>query len=100
MADPSFLEQRLDASTWPVAVGDIVALLVFLLIGTLQHSSLEQRQAEPPGAGGSGGGHLVVGSSRFVPGRRETVVASLVEKMADAELDAELGSATARPDEV
>lgn len=47
MADPSFLEQRLDASTWPIAVGDIVALLVFLLIGTLQHSSLEQLQAEP-----------------------------------------------------
>ena len=47
MADPSFLEQRLDASTWPIAVGDIVALLVFLLIGTLQHSSLEQLQMEP-----------------------------------------------------
>jgi RecJ-like exonuclease len=61
---------------------------------------VEQLQAELPGAGVSGGGHLVVGSIRFVPGRRETVVDSLVEKMADAELDAELGSATARPDEV
>ncbi len=47
MADPSFLEQRLDASTWPIAVGDLFALLAFLLAGTLQHWTLEQLQADP-----------------------------------------------------
>jgi hypothetical protein len=47
MADPSFLEQRLDASTWPIAVGDTIALLAFLLAGTLQHWTLEQLQLDP-----------------------------------------------------
>jgi hypothetical protein len=47
MADPSFLEQRLDSGTWPIAVGDILALLVFLFLGTLQHSTLEALRAEP-----------------------------------------------------
>jgi RecJ-like exonuclease len=61
---------------------------------------VEQLREEFPGAGVSGGGHLVVGSIRFVPGRREAVVDALVEKMSDAELDADLGSATALPDEV
>jgi hypothetical protein len=37
MAAQSFLEQRLDASTWPIAVGDLVVLLAFLLVGTAQH---------------------------------------------------------------
>jgi len=61
---------------------------------------VEQLREEFPGAGVSGGGHLVVGSIRFVPGRREAVVDALVEKMADAELDAALGSAAAVPDDV
>ena len=56
---------------------------------------VSELRAEHPGAGVSGGGHLVVGSLSFVPGRREAVVDALVEKMADAELDADLGSATA-----
>ena len=60
---------------------------------------VEQLREEFPGAGVSGGGHLVVGSIRFVPGRREAVVDALVEKMADAELDEALGSATTRPDQ-
>lgn len=47
MADPSFLEQRLDASTWPIAAGDLIALLAFLLAGTLQHSTVAQLQADP-----------------------------------------------------
>lgn len=47
MADQSFLERRLDASTWPIAVGDLAVLLAFLLAGTLQHSSLEQLQSDP-----------------------------------------------------
>lgn len=61
---------------------------------------VSELKAEYPGAGVSGGGHLVVGSIRFVPGRREQVVEALVEKMAEAELDEELGSAAALPDDV
>lgn len=57
---------------------------------------VENLNAELPGAGVSGGGHLVVGSIRFVPGMREEVLDSLVEKMADAELDEELHSAPKR----
>ncbi|MEF8857042.1 MAG: OB-fold nucleic acid binding domain-containing protein, partial [Haloplanus sp.] len=48
---------------------------------------------EVTGGGVSGGGHLVVGSIKFVKGMRSAVIESLVEKMADAELDAELSSA-------
>ncbi|PSP97047.1 RecJ like exonuclease [Halobacteriales archaeon QS_5_70_17] len=47
---------------------------------------------EYPGAGVSGGGHLVVGSIKFVSGRREEVLDALVEKMSDAEIDEELRS--------
>jgi RecJ-like exonuclease len=57
---------------------------------------VEDLNDELPGAGVSGGGHLVVGSIRFVPGMREEVLDSLVEKMADAELDEELHSAPKR----
>ena len=46
------------------------------------------------GVGVSGGGHLVVGSIKFVKGRREEVLDSLVEKMAAAEIDEELGTTT------
>jgi len=42
---------------------------------------------ELPEAGVSGGGHLVVGSIKFVKGRRSAVIETLVEKMADAEID-------------
>jgi RecJ-like exonuclease len=55
---------------------------------------------ELPGAGVSGGGHLVVGSIKFVKGRREEVLDALVEKMADAEIDEELGSSAVLPDEI
>ncbi|GGL60981.1 DHH family phosphoesterase [Halocalculus aciditolerans] len=51
---------------------------------------------ELPGAGVSGGGHLVVGSIRFVPGMREDVLDLLVEKMTDAEIDEELHSTLTR----
>ena len=47
---------------------------------------------EVVGGGVSGGGHLVVGSIKFVKGMREDVIDRLVDKMADAELDAELSS--------
>jgi hypothetical protein len=47
MSEQSFLEQRIDASTWPIAVGDVVALLAFLFVGTLRHSTLEAIRADP-----------------------------------------------------
>jgi len=47
---------------------------------------------ELPGAGVSGGGHLVVGSIKFVKGRRESVIDLLVEKMAEADLDESLST--------
>ncbi|WP_284014086.1 DHH family phosphoesterase [Halobaculum litoreum] len=47
---------------------------------------------EVHGGGVSGGGHLVVGSIKFVEGRREDVIDALVEKMAEAELDEELST--------
>jgi RecJ-like exonuclease len=50
---------------------------------------------EVVGGGVSGGGHLVVGSIKFVQGMRSEVIDALVEKMADAELDEALSSATA-----
>ncbi|AGM99967.1 hypothetical protein L593_00065 [Salinarchaeum sp. Harcht-Bsk1] len=46
------------------------------------------------GGGVSGGGHLVVGSIKYVKGRREEVLDSLVEKMAAAEIDEDLGTTT------
>ncbi len=55
-------------------------------------------QDELQGAGVSGGGHLVVGSIKFVPGAREDVLDALVEKMERAELDAELRSTLLRDD--
>jgi len=55
---------------------------------------------EVSGGGVSGGGHLVVGSIKFVSGMRETVIDALVEKMADAEIDEELASSTALPDDI
>ena len=48
---------------------------------------------EIDGGGVSGGGHLVVGSIKFVKGMREEVLDALVEKMGDAEIDEELSSA-------
>ncbi|QGX94439.1 RecJ like exonuclease [Haloplanus rallus] len=49
---------------------------------------------EVVGGGVSGGGHLVVGSIKFVEGMRSEVIDALVDKMADAELDEALSSAT------
>jgi len=54
---------------------------------------------ELPGGGVSGGGHLVVGSIKFVEGMREQVIDALVEKMADAEIDEGLGSSAVLPEE-
>ena len=49
-------------------------------------------KAELPEAGVSGGGHLVVGSIKFLKGRREAVIDALVEKMAAAPIDDALTS--------
>ena len=54
---------------------------------------------EVEGGGVSGGGHLVVGSIKFVKGMREAVIDALVEKMAEAELDEDLGSSAAVADD-
>jgi RecJ-like exonuclease len=59
-----------------------------------------QLKDEVPGGGVSGGGHLVVGSIKFVSGMRTAVIDALVEKMADAEIDKELGSSAVLPDEL
>ncbi len=48
------------------------------------------------GAGVSGGGHLVVGSIKFVEGMREQVLDALLAEMADAEIDESLGAAAPR----
>lgn len=45
---------------------------------------------ELPGAGVSGGGHLVVGSLSFVPGMQDAVLDRLMTKMGAAELDDDL----------
>ncbi|ARS88576.1 DHH family phosphoesterase [Natrarchaeobaculum aegyptiacum] len=54
---------------------------------------VSELEEEIPGGGVSGGGHLVVGSIKFVKGKREEVIDALVEKMADAEIDEALSSA-------
>ena len=55
---------------------------------------VEELKAEIEGGGVGGGGHLVVGSIKFVRGMRVSVIEALVDKMARAELDEELGSST------
>ncbi|WP_122088285.1 DHH family phosphoesterase [Halalkalicoccus subterraneus] len=53
---------------------------------------------EIDGGGVSGGGHLVVGSIKFVAGMREQVLDALVEKMGEAEIDEALSSAETATD--
>ena len=53
---------------------------------------VEELVEELPEAGVSGGGHLVVGSIKFVPGRREETLDTLVEKMGAAAIDEDLGA--------
>ena len=57
----------------------------------------ELREAVP-GAGITGGGHLVVGSVKFVPGRRDAVIDAMVETIAEADIDEALGSTAELPD--
>ncbi len=54
---------------------------------------VSELEEEVPGGGVSGGGHLVVGSIKFVKGKREEVIDALVEKMAEADIDEELSTA-------
>ncbi|MDG5818261.1 OB-fold nucleic acid binding domain-containing protein [Natronococcus sp. A-GB7] len=54
---------------------------------------VSELEAEIPGGGVSGGGHLVVGSIKFVKGKREEVIDALIEKMAEADIDEALSSA-------
>ena len=54
---------------------------------------VEELVEELPEAGISGGGHLVVGSIKFVPGRREATLDRLAEKMGAAAIDEDLGAA-------
>lgn len=51
---------------------------------------------ELAGAGVRGGGHLVVGSVRFVTGMRDPVIDALIDKMAEAEIDTSLGATAPR----
>ena len=59
---------------------------------------VDELTAEIDGGGVNGGGHLVVGSIKFVKGMREVVLDALVEKMAEAELDEGLRSTAEFPD--
>ncbi|ELZ01125.1 phosphoesterase RecJ domain-containing protein [Natrialba chahannaoensis JCM 10990] len=54
---------------------------------------VSELEEEVPGGGVSGGGHLVVGSIKFVKGKREEVIDALVDKMEEAEIDEALSSA-------
>ena len=43
----SFLEERIDPGTVPIAVGDIVFLLAFLTIGALEHNPADYLMENP-----------------------------------------------------
>jgi RecJ-like exonuclease len=58
---------------------------------------IAELQAEHEAAGISGGGHLVVGSLSFLPGKREAVLDALLEKLGEAPIDESVGSTTAAP---
>jgi len=47
---------------------------------------VRELKVEIPGGGISGGGHLVVGSIKFVEGMREVVLEALIQKIADAQV--------------
>ena len=59
---------------------------------------VDELRSAVPGAGITGGGHLVVGSIKFVPGRRSAVIDALVDMIADAAIDEALGSTAELPD--
>ncbi|CDK40791.1 hypothetical protein DM2_153 [Halorubrum sp. DM2] len=47
MDAPPFLAARLDRDAAPLAVGDVIALLALLTVGTLNHTSVEFLTANP-----------------------------------------------------
>lgn len=47
---------------------------------------VRELKVEIPGGGISGGGHLVVGSIKFVEGMRDVVLEALIQKIADAQV--------------
>jgi FlaA1/EpsC-like NDP-sugar epimerase len=47
MDAPSFLEARLDRGAVPLAVGDLIALIVLLTVGALNHTSVEFLSSNP-----------------------------------------------------
>jgi RecJ-like exonuclease len=47
---------------------------------------VRELRVELPGGGISGGGHLVVGSIKFVEGMRSVVIEALIDKIADAQI--------------
>ncbi|GAB7009326.1 DUF3054 domain-containing protein [Halorubrum trueperi] len=47
MDAPSFLADRLDRGAVPLVVGDVIALLVLLTVGALNHSTVEFLSANP-----------------------------------------------------
>jgi RecJ-like exonuclease len=47
---------------------------------------VRELRVEIPGGGISGGGHLVVGSIKFVEGMRSVVIEALIDKIADAQV--------------
>ena len=47
---------------------------------------VRELKVEIPGGGISGGGHLVVGSIKFVEGMREVVLEALIQKITDAQI--------------
>ena len=47
---------------------------------------VRELRVEIPGGGISGGGHLVVGSIKFVEGMRSVVIEALIDKIADAQI--------------
>lgn len=59
---------------------------------------VDELEAELAGTGVSGGGHLVVGSIKFVSGRRREVLDALIDKMGNAAIDEGLGSTLTQDD--
>jgi FlaA1/EpsC-like NDP-sugar epimerase len=47
MDAPSFLAARLDRGAAPLVVGDVIALILLLTVGTLNHQSVEFLTANP-----------------------------------------------------
>lgn len=47
MADSSFLRRRVDAGSWPLAVGDVLVIALLLTFGTVQHNGIAFVRSNP-----------------------------------------------------